>query len=284
MIYSDLLSQLSAKRSIHDIFPFFLGGGWTRLDWNNPEHPQIPGQRPHCRESYTSGGQNNTFSAFRCQKIDHEGWKKRPPKLLGPKIRNNKGAREPETSDKSQILRDKNNWWKTYRLVKRRGRRWGSCAKSLTPAEPGTRKGEKKGIGVPLEWDWTLEGRAVRSTEWAEEPPNLSCTKVQVSWENLESCKDKEREGTWAGLAADPRKCRDRWILAAETMLKICLRAEKGEWDLPHWAFQALIRTWLSVKTSTQKFEMLSENEGRTFESEGTSFALMSRWRWEEGQ
>ena len=27
MIYSDLLSQLNAKRSSHDIFPFFLGGG-----------------------------------------------------------------------------------------------------------------------------------------------------------------------------------------------------------------------------------------------------------------
>ena len=29
----------------------------------------------------------------------------------------------------------------------------GKLCKSLTPAEPGTRKGEKKGIGVPLEWD-----------------------------------------------------------------------------------------------------------------------------------
>ena len=169
MIYSDLLSQLSAKRSSHDMFPFFLGGGgWTRLDWNNPEHPQIPGQRPHCRKSYTSGGQNNTFSAFRCQKIDREGCKKRRPKLLGPKIRNNKGAREPEVSDKSQNLRDKNNWWKDIQVGEEKREAMGKLCKKFNSC--GTRNKERwkegdrstRRVGLNV----TGEGREVHRMSW----------------------------------------------------------------------------------------------------------------------
>ena len=82
------------------------------------KHPQIPRQRPRCGKSCTSGGQNNAFSAFRCQKIALEGCMDRPPNLSGPRVRKNKGAREAETCDERQnfMIREKNNWRENIRV------------------------------------------------------------------------------------------------------------------------------------------------------------------------
>ena len=246
--------------------------------------PQIPGQRPRCGESYTTGGQNNAFSAFKCQKIALEGCKKRPPKLSGSKIRNNRGAREAETSDKSQNLRDKNSWRKNIRVGEEKREATGKLCKKINSRGTRDRERWKEGKRRTRRVELNVRGRAMRSTEWPEEPPNLSCTKIQVSWDNLESCKDKEREGTTVGLASDPVKCRARWTLEAEieTTLKSCLRAEIIKRVRSHTlGFPGLNKNLAVCEDINQKFEMLSENESRTFESARTSSALISRWRWE---
>lgn len=82
------------------------------------KHPQIPRQRPRCGKSCTSRGQNNAFSAFRCQNIALEECMNRPPNLSGPRVRKNKGAREAETGDEWQnsMIRHKNNWQENIRV------------------------------------------------------------------------------------------------------------------------------------------------------------------------
>lgn len=60
---------------------------------------------------------------------------------MGPKIRNNKGAREPETSDKSQNLRDKNNWWKDIQVGEENREAMGKLCKKFNSC--GTRNKER---------------------------------------------------------------------------------------------------------------------------------------------
>ena len=69
--------------------------------------------------------------------------------------------------------------------------------------DPGRGYGEKKGRGEPSKAPCRLEGRAIKSAEWPDQPPNSACTKAQAEGESLESLKGKTRDGVSAGLSAE---------------------------------------------------------------------------------
>jgi len=49
----------------------------------------------------------------------------------------------------------------------------GCWANRLTPEEPGRGYGEKNGRGEPSKAHCRLEGRAIKSAEWQDQPPNF---------------------------------------------------------------------------------------------------------------
>ena len=79
----------------------------------------------------------------------------------------------------------------------------GSCAKTLTPGDPGVECGEKNGRGEPSKVHCTFEGKAIKSAECPNWPPNIAWTLDQAEGDDLASCKDKMREGASTGLYAE---------------------------------------------------------------------------------